>query len=438
MKKFFVSLIVLILVCFLLLQIDDPLDKEVLEWVESVDYQTPNDSYYYLLGLNVSADQDPLEFGKAKVKEMREWEKEIKSNGYLANEKVNQFSIEPEESLLDLDNKFSLNSYEDYFNAFNAKDFNQSLDYEQHLFLSRFHHWLNFQPYRSMEWKFSGARFPTYPELLSGFRLNLYSLCSQFSTNKKIVAKQTEENIYQIVALVEDANYLLDRVIFMLALNYYLDAYALMAQKDPNSVSRLEIDWQRLVNIEKVLKGELAFSFNSVEIIEQNQEYVNPFISDLSKFEAVNLLPNWLGRTFYKPNMALNHSLSLSKFLLINSTLTPSDYYRFSDNICNDFDESSLLDRVRNLGLLPHYGACYFFDNYLARGYDFIAKVTLINTITDQKEQWNTSQTINPATSEADSFYDKQKNRVCFKTLERSDVAKKKGLSCIYKLSPEV
>lgn len=420
-KKYLVLILLFLFGVFLLLQIDDPLDTEVLEWVKSVDYKTPNDSYYYLLGLNVSADQDPLEFGKAKVKEMREWEAEIIENGYAENSNAYSFSLRPDRNLLNSRIECELNSLEDYINMFEDNDFQRSLSNEQKIYLSRYRHWLKLSPLKPMSYPFYGTSFSYVFDVNDGYKLYLRNLVYQFTHgNKQLAAQEMQKGVLHLIELIKNSGPLVERLALLKLLNQHLNVLAIMIQRHPEMFSKIVLEHKHLTDITATLNYELVFSYNTIKVL-QNEGRFPPFWM------------NWFGIAFAKPNMTTNRLLTNYLALKDISVLTSRQFFEQDQSSCKQVGRWSLIDKIRNFHtyLTSDRNICKFRATYLTRGYDLFAKISLINSLVEEEGNVPIKTAINPFTGSKDAFYKNDKKQLCFKS-SASDQKYQQEYSCIY------
>lgn len=429
---------------FLLLQIDDPLDKDGLKWVESVDYKTPNDSYYYLLGLNVAADQNPLEFGKAKVKQMREWEAKYQHCG---NGRQYPFSLKPEKVLIEKFPKNSLKHYKDYYDAVTDVGFSASLKQKERELLRRYRQWLSMKPHRTMDCPTDLLGHSAIGSLIYADELYLLNVASLFA-EKRYQEARIEVDWYstQLLEKINDVSPMTYKSLMFKRLNKLLDMISIMAQKKPGLFSEIKIDQQLLTDAEPYFRRQLLTSFNSDMSMQTLAAYEWPFSSGSEWFESRNeefkaakFTPRWLTKTFYKPNMNFNRNYKKYLKLSQYSKLSPREFFEAIRQECDYDCNWPTFSKLRNYGTYKQRFWSFGYAS-LYRSYDLVAKLALVNNVTRGNGNVLIESTTNPYTDEADAYFDPKLHRICFKSSmnKMPKIYAEQGYSCVYKFSNDV
>lgn len=426
---------------FLLLQVDDPINKEGLKWVESVDYKTPNDSYYYLLGLNVTADKNPLEFGKAKVTQMREWEAKYQHCG---NGRQYPFSLEPEKVLIEKFPKSSLKHYKDYYDAVTDVGFSASLKQKERELLRRYRQWLSMKPHRTMDCPTNLLGKSVIGNLIYAHELYLLNVASLFA-QKRYQEVRIEVDWYstQLLEKMNDVSSMTSKLLMFESLSKHLDMIALMAQKKPGLFSEIKIDQKQLTNAEPYFRRELLTSFNSDMSMQALAAYDWPFSSGSEwleprneEFKSAKFTPRWLTKTFYKPNMNFNRTYKKYLKLSQYSRLSSKKFYEAISRECDYDCNWSIFSKFRNYGTYKQRFWSFGYAS-LYRSYDLVAKLALVNNIIRGNSNVLIQSTINPYTGKADASFNQELNRICFKSSmpKKSNAYANSGYSCVFKIS---
>lgn len=433
-KKILFCLLFFLVGAFLLLQIDDPLNEEAVAWIESVDYQTPNESYYYFLGLNVASEHDPLEFGKEKITEIRDWEvqHEFCTDGGRAPYKIN-----PEKLLIKDVFSQLLEKQQDYIKAITNKDFVTSLTESEKLFLERFRVWLSLKPFKSMQCPNFILPLANYSNLTFGNRLHLLNIASLFARGDYPATKEAvEKNTDVLLDKIANADALFAKAAFHRMLNDHLDLIAVMAQKQPSIFSKIKIDKQQLLNPELIFKEQLLDVYNADRTAQKIGALLWPFGPEKEFWEPVETIkvtPKWLYKTLYKPNMNFNKTYADLKELIDKSQMNINDYYSFRRSGCNSREcRWSFLDKLRNYGFYKNRSLHEFT---LDRAFDLLVKIELVNSIIKNNALLEKSL-INPYTGENDVLYDEKRKRICFSSSAPHTRLGYPGndYSCVYKI----
>lgn len=438
MKKFFIVFGVL-LCLFALLYVDDALDPDVVEWVESIDYQTQDESYLYLLGLNAE-NQEPTEFGRAKLVEMRRWEAALKENPAKHIESAElSFEIGPENRLVTDCMETYFRDYQRYEDVFTGKT-KQVLTTKQSKFVERYQKWIKLGPPRHMSWPNVMELFPNYVGLVYANDLYLRSLVSKFLYgDAQVAATEMQSHIAALLEFTASTNHLVEKMISLVMLNASLEVTSLMAQQKAGLFKEINVDSQQLIDLKSMMPREFATFYNYYQL--PNFGFValseEGFWSVEGMVERLIEVP-LIRRLLYKRNMTANVDLWTKKHVIKLSRQSPQDFIESFDDPYPSKYEFSKLYKLRNWGFaVAEIGSeqAEMWNSYLLRGFDVYAKIVLVNKVINGRSRVEITRTaINPFTHEADASWGEDQNRLCFDRPIKL-IQNEKHYHCIFFLS---
>lgn len=430
------------------LEIDDPLNPEVIEWVESIDYETEDESYLFLLGMNI-ADQDPIEAGRERIKLLREWEAALAKNGI--GKSWGTFEKDaPNELITDFAGKYlerTLGGYQALF--LNARS-ESELPEEEKIYLSRYKAWLAMLPPKSMAWpnSISPESFVWGYNTSLGNSLLIETLVHEFvHENSNHAGEELTTYILKLIDLTKNANDDFERQVYLNALSSGTEVLGMMVQRQPLKLEGLDVSSTDLTDISSVLKREQAYFTAYYNL--KGARYPSPFATgvswsrmsechDVGGGAGLSPTSNLFALVLYKPNMVSNELHKLLKSAHKLSLLSPKQFVMSYNDKTPKSDFPSLGQRLRNWG----FSQCFLVNeewqawrDYVSRGFDLYAKIQLLNALIDGKSHEEIiEKSINPFTEKVGANWHEDRQQLCFDRPIKPRLGDK-NKNCIYILS---
>lgn len=365
LKKVIIGIFIFLVASVLLLQIDDELSFEAKAILGSVDWQTPSDSYLYLIGIGAELGSAPAEVGSQVLSDYNE------AALNYADTKELYFRNDKEKIELPEHEAFcSARVPECILSLFSNQE--GLLESEAMAALKeRYLMFMSMRGYRTLTKPSVFEPMPSYQYLVKGNRL--------FSLSSIELAEGGEPEIalrmlYQLIDMqkkhISETDNLIGRMIAYVMLNETIDVTSLLIQKYAVTGAKIQLMSVDELSMEKPINREFAFVHSGVNDLYMNGDAVETY------------WPGWALRVVYKPNMMMNAVVPVYQNAKDNSRLTlPSFALMASDGVELTLKSSwvrnsvgSILNQVARIDLNP----------YIARGFDLNAKISLFNAIVNE------------------------------------------------------
>lgn len=355
--KVFAGLGLAVVALVLLLQIDDDLNQESKELLDRVDWQTPNDSYPYLMGLNTKLGEDPRAIGDDIVAELRELEANY-SNLESAEEAP---SLRDRETLAlsELPHFCSLSYDENCLSNLFSQAELMSFSPEMRELRKRYWHFLAMDDFRTLSRPHIYEPFGPYSALIKANRLVSLNAIKLAKSGR---AKDASEKLYSLLKLQRhfssNVDSLLARMIAYALMNESIEILSIIVKDydlDGRKISVLSLNE---LSLRTVVSREFAYVSTAYDMVRYDASYQN--------------WPQWVLRILMKPNMMMNAaSENYLRAIRVSEQEPPS---------FEPPDVSPKASWFRNpIGSLMNRTGLIGFDDYIARGFNLNVKIALFN-----------------------------------------------------------
>ncbi len=396
------------LVLYILLA-DEELSVDSKKLLEKPFVNSGAEAYYFLMGFDVAADDDPVKEGKKLAEKIK-----IENNKYL-NEQTETATVSyPEHKKIVIAGEaifckyWEDNCYKTIFE--NAPLFNEKL--QNHILITeRLEKFLSFKTYQTITQNTIIEPKPPYKLTTNASRLILIHNIKLASLG---MIDQAEVNILEHIKKLRTAllatDDLIGKMVFLSQLAESIDVLAVLHNKY-NAMKPFYID--ELTGEELSLESALKNEFRGIYHLYQSQNNSKNFWSTSIK------LPTFVNHLAFKPNMTINYLSEDMENLIDRSKLLP-----FQNNTETSTPTFSIFNVAgASLYLLSRN----VFDEYLPRTRSINIKIALLNSVfSDKNLQGNTVELINP-------FYGTQEkaeyrlNKICLK----GPIEDKRGFNCL-------
>ncbi len=356
-SKVFVCLSVIVVALALLLQIDDDLNQDSKAMLDRVDWQTPNESYPYLMGMNTELGQDPRVIGDDIVAELRVLEANY-SNLVSADDAL---SLRDRETLTlsELPHFCSLNSDEScLFNLFSQIELG-SFSPEMIELRKRYWHFLAMDDFRTLSRPHIYEPFGPYSALIKANRLVSLEAIDLARSGR---ANEAASKLYSLIELqryfLSKVDSLLARMIAYVLINETIDMLSIILKEYDLDGRKISVLSPNELSLRTVVSREFAYVGTAFDIVQHDPSYKN--------------WPHWILRILMKPNMTMN---TASGHYLRAIRLSEQEIPNFEPPACSP--KSSWFRN--SIGSLMNQTGIIGFDDYISRGFNLNVKIALFN-----------------------------------------------------------
>ncbi len=376
---------IIIIVAILLLQIDDELNPSIADYVSLAEPTGGSNAYFYLLGIDATEGEDPIEIGK----QMFEIRRQISSGIFFP---PNDEQWELLQNPIPNRPKLPLPKGDVFCRGFDhecAKTvFNKDLDIAKILSantvqLERYKSFLKLTNYQELAKSSPWFSPPNYEFLLFGNRLLLLEAINlakegQAGQGLNLLLDSLEANRHRL----ETLDSLIGRMISFALISQTLDYLSLFVHKQ-NIHFNQEIPQLSLA--ERSFEKTMAYEFKMTTTFFQNIIELRPdfFMTKINN-KWVGL--KWWGRLNFKNNMFANTLYKRDVNLISLSELESTS---FPNMIKEKPRDSSIFEdiSIRNFagGILSKIGFP-LYEKYVANTFDLNAKIAIFNQTINKAE----------------------------------------------------
>ena len=231
---------------------------------------------------------------------------------------------------------------------------------------NRFH---EFNEYKTLSKPTISELYPPYPYIANAERIKVLEAISLYKSGD--TPKSIEKLIVQfseLRKLMSLQDNLVGKLVFLLKLSEIVDVLSVIMSNEKSNVEAIQSLSEKEKSFYMIAAREFAMSYYTFKNLDRHPEF----------FKIGGNFPGWLTRIVYKPNMTINAIAPIYHRLDNLAKLSPSE---FSEKVKNEERISPSTSKLRNyvgdllIAIFPE------FDEYVARFYDFDAKIALFNQV---------------------------------------------------------
>lgn len=396
------------LVLYILLA-DEELSVDSKKLLEKPFVNSGAEAYYFLMGFDVAAEDDPIKEGKALAEKIK-----IENEKYLQGQiGFSAISYPENKKIVASPEKIFCKYWEEgcYKTIFEqAPSFNEDSPI-YFLLIQRFSKFLSFNTYQTPTQNTIAEPKPAYKLTTTANRLILVHNIKLAIHNE---IDKAELNILEHIAKLRAAllvtDDLIGKMVFLNQLAESIDVLAVLHNKY-NAMKPVYID--ELTGEELSLESALKNEFRGIYHLYQSQNNSKNFWSYSIELPAV------LNHLAFKPNMTTNDLSEDMDNLIDRSKLLP-----FQNNTETSTPEFSIFNVA---GASLYLVSRNIYDEYLPRTQSINIKIALLNSVFNDKNlPGNTVELINPfyGTQEKAEYHP---NKICLK----GPIEDKRGFNCL-------
>ena len=362
MKKILLIFTFTILFLVLLAQIDDDLDEGVTSLIGRIDTNEKSDAYLYLLGIFAKEGESPIDVGESLLAEYRKLD---------ANELyVISDYAEAKKILLPAGDAFCQWTETDCLERLFSSNLNvERLVNEHRVLLSRSSAFFKFNEYRTLSKPAMHEQLPPYHYLMAAERIKVIQAISVYRNGHTIKAVNLLlQQIATLRASLALQDNLIGKLVFLMKLSEVVDVYSVILSKEGAKADVIPSLSQPEKNFHMVTAREFGMAYNTFERIAEHPEF----------FEMSGGTPRWVSRFVFKPNMTVNTIAPKYYRLARLAQLSATDFANEMENRKNAYSSTSMLRNYVGYALT---NVSPDFDEYVARFFDFDAKIALFNQL---------------------------------------------------------
>ena len=369
MKKQLITL-VLALVIVAMAQIDDDLSKESLDLIDRINAESTSESYLYLYGIFAREGEEPVNVGREIFEEYRRLDDdhsydviEYPDEDKLPLPKGDEFCAGWEEGCLEYLFSFQFDA--------------DRLLTEHSLLLARASRFFEFVEYQTLSKPTIHELLPPYKYIADAERIKVLEAISLYKLgdiNSAIESLSLHfSKLRRSMALQDN---LIGKLVFLMKLSEIIDVMSVILSNSEGETKFIPELIPALSRAEKsfhmVVAREFGMSYHTLKGLDKHPDF----------FEIGGNSPGWWTRIFYKPNMSINSiAPSYHKVEKLAELSAPD----FTKQIELGHSKTPSTSKLRNYvgGVLIAMSSDY--TEYVARFYDFDAKLALFNQVHHQK-----------------------------------------------------
>ncbi|MFL0801010.1 MAG: hypothetical protein K6L80_11205 [Agarilytica sp.] len=368
-RLFIVVIIVISLLLFMGLNIDDDIDPKVSAFVSSQDGQPDeNEGYFYLMGISAPADKDPEVVGRQYYEKVSDITQIELFHSY-ADIKREELPLSESDLFC---NFLTPGCFEKVFHA--TEDLRAIID-DYALLQKRWQHYVSIDDFKTITSPTIFEQFPPYKYITRVNRVLIMSSISDWRESRPAVAlEKMENNIRHLRRQLVLQDNLIGKLTIAQLIAEHLDVLFLLVRKNeglqPPKMTSLTNDEKSL---KKAIVREFAMAIETFRAVGNHPEL----------WREEKSLPSWMGKYIFKPNMSINavfpiyrraaEYAELAPIAFTKAMLTGPDIELKSSLIRNFFGTE--LIQVARVDLLKYIGE---FN-------DLNAKIILFNTLINRE-----------------------------------------------------
>ena len=422
MLKVFITIIAVIsgflVIAGLLLQIDDELQPEVIQFMSLSESQDENKAYFYLLGLTSKEGDDPLLIGQKIYQDIKQQQAEINAD------KNAQQSIDitqydklalPKSPLLCA--YIKANCFEHIFNHLAEIP---SLVTSTEVFVQRYLTYSAFSEFHTLSQPHTAEPFPPYQHLVTAVHLMSLDNISRASQGEEESAIQALYQLHQqLRSQLSRQDTLIGKFIFLNLVSENIDLMSVLSTryqvKLPKALTSLT---KKERSFSLAFSREVRMIYSLYQTLDGATDILN-INHDLSAF----VVPSWFSHILFKVNITINEGYQ------------PLHYYAMlSELSVDDFDQEIRLAArkptiksawIRNaIGTVLNQVATPNYTHYIANVWDLDNKIQLFNA---RVQDLSTAQIMSevksqyPFPANVSPYLSVNKHQLCFENPFNTD-----------------
>lgn len=377
MLKVFITIIAVIsgflVIAGLLLQIDDELQPEVIQFMSLSESQDENKAYFYLLGLTSKEGDDPLLIGQKIYQDIKQQQAEINAD------KNAQQSIDitqydklalPKSPLLCA--YIKANCFEHIFNHLAEIP---SLVTSTEVFVQRYLTYSAFSEFHTLSQPHTAEPFPPYQHLVTAVHLMSLDNISRASQGEEESAIQALYQLHQqLRSQLSRQDTLIGKFIFLNLVSENIDLMSVLSTryqvKLPKALTSLT---KKERSFSLAFSREVRMIYSLYQTLDGATDILN-INHDLSAF----VVPSWFSHILFKVNITTNEAYQPLHYYAMLSELPIEDFDQEIRAVVRQLTINS--DWLRNaIGTVLNQVATPDHTHYIANFWDLDNKIQLFN-----------------------------------------------------------
>ena len=372
-KRVFLGLTLVLLLwiaIFYLLLLDDALSKESLELLEADKPASSQEGYFYLMGIQASADEDPIAVGKNLLASIQQQAKIPKANPFVTT----KYQLYPDDKKLVLPTGYlfchlkeekCFEKIIDNLNSFNPNDYS--------VLLQRYLTYIQMPKHDLLTTADADEPFPPYHYLVKGSRVFLLTLIQQEQFNPGSLIEQLNNHLVLLRAKLATANNLIEKMVYTSMISQHIDFMlyisALDNYKNATKLEKLSISE---MNFSPALKREFWWQSSLFKKL-----HGSPYL-----FGEEGSTPTFIARILFKQNMSINLAATEFSRIINTSRLSAFEFAQYKSAPTKFENNYSLRNIIGNKLVAiarPDY------DKYVLRVHELNNKILLFNSLVANK-----------------------------------------------------
>lgn len=371
MKRIILIFVLSILVSTIFItQVDDDIDNHALDFLSDIDSSKESDAFLYLFGIYAAPNEDPFEIGK----------KVLSEHEYIDLDSEYRSSSYPESKMLanPTGDLFCQTWKDDCIKHLFESDYEiEKIKSDNKVLTQRAEKFWQFNEYSTLTKPSVNELVPPYQYLASAVRIKTLEAIQLHRAGK---SEKAIDLLVDQFALSRNAmgnqDTLIGKLVFLMGMSEMLDVLSIFvfsSEKNPNLETM-----QLLTNEERgfdiVVAREFAMAYYMLLEADRHPEF----------FQIGGEMPGWMVRLFYKPNMTINASIPVYREMVELAKLSPKE---FAARIGSGAEVRVTSSKIRNYAGNTLLSVPLDLKKYLARFFDFDAKITLFNSLLGGREE---------------------------------------------------
>lgn len=400
MLKIISVILVVLISCSLLLQIDDEPDPAMSSFLtKAAVTDTNNEAYFYLMGLSAPKHMDPISVGLEISKQ------NSVANTYTRNE-------------LERPSSAAFNNIKLTDALINMSNIPAILT-KHTVLLERYETFISKEGFQSSIEPSPSEVLPAYAYLTTANRLYfLKAIYLAQSKKPNDAVTLLMDNLSNLRMQLTNADSLVGKLVYTSMISQNLDALSILTHQEnivlDTKISALSLAEQ---DFEKAMSRELLFVQNILIDLDKSaaifQQSEMPFNQQKSS-EDKPYTPAWLVRMLFKPQMSINATYPYYQEIAQLSQLTPAEFSQSFNQQTRNQTKYKVLPYIRNLLGEALMDIRPEFDQHLIRVFDLNAKIAILNQVSANALAIDLSTINNPYyNNTGTAYYTNNKESIC-------------------------
>lgn len=374
--KVSVAISCLILAAILLLQLDDKLKPEVIQFMSQSKSPDKSEAYLYLLGFSSKENEDPLLIGQKFYEEIKQQQIHIGTN-----QKTLQYIDVEQYSHLTLPRSQLLCPYkeENCFNdIFNHIEQIPSFVNEHHLFIQRYLAFSAFTKFHTLSKPHITTPLPPYQHLVTAVRLMSLKQIFNAEYEETEAALQALYQLHQqLRSQLALQDTLLGKFIFLNLVSENIDLISILMTRHQLQLPKpiLSLTKQER-SFSSGFSREVRMMYSLYQSLDGATDILD--MENIDNKQSAFTIPSWLTYALFKVNITTNESYKPLHYYAILSEL-PID--EFNQKMRNKAHELEIENHwIRNsIGTILNQVASPDYTRYIGDSWDLENKIQLFN-----------------------------------------------------------